>query len=77
MKITYRETFPDRGDKGVSVQIKDQYGCPVIHPLCDRARLFAKLAGTKTLTQRALDTISQLGYTVHVEQPVIETFFRV
>lgn len=77
MKITYRETFPDRGDKGVSVQIKDQYGVKVVHPLCEKAKLFARLAGTKTLTHHALTTIETLGYTIHVEQPVIETFFRV
>jgi hypothetical protein len=76
MKITYRETFPDRGEKGISVKVKDQYGVRVIHPLCERAKLFARLAGTKTLTHHALATIEALGYTIHVEQPVIETLFQ-
>lgn len=34
----------------VQVEIKNQYGANVVHPVCDRAQLFADIAGTKTLS---------------------------
>ena len=36
------------------------------------ARLFAELAGTKTLTKQAVNVIKNLGYTVTVEAPTYE-----
>jgi hypothetical protein len=49
----------------IRVKVKDQYGVQVTHPACEKSRLFAQLAGTKTLTPRALETIRALGY--HIE----------
>ena len=50
--------------KAIQVTIKDVYGTRNIYPACDTAKLLAKLAGTKTITAAALETIKQLGYTV-------------
>jgi hypothetical protein len=55
----------------ITVTLKDQYGVVVAHPICDNAKLFAKLAGTKTLTNHALATIAALGYTVCLEQQAL------
>lgn len=48
----------------IIVKVADQYGNKVIIPACRQAKLFAKLAGTKTLTKQAVLTIKELGYDV-------------
>ena len=53
----------------IQVEIKDQYGAQTIRPVCHTAQLFAKLAGTKTLTRQALETIKALGYQIEVKHP--------
>ena len=58
-------------DKAIQVTVKDVYGSRAIYPACDTAKLLAKLAGTKTITTQALETIKQLGYTVEVAQPTL------
>ena len=57
--------------KAIQVTVKDVYGTRNIYPACDTAKLFAKLAGTKTITAAALETIKQLGYEVEVLQPTL------
>tara|TARA_R110000744_G_scaffold21338_6_gene55372 strand:+ start:1014 stop:1187 length:174 start_codon:yes stop_codon:yes gene_type:complete len=53
----------------ITVQIKSNYGQEMIYPVSAPAKIFADLAGTKTLTRRALQHIAMLGYTIEV-QPV-------
>jgi hypothetical protein len=55
----------------ITVTVRDVYGIKTIYPACDTAKLLARLAGTKTLTQSALATIKALGYTVTVTAPSI------
>ena len=55
----------------ITVTVRDVYGIKTIYPACDTAKLLARLAGTKTLTQSALATIKALGYTVAVTAPSI------
>ena len=52
----------------ITVEIKSQYGAHVIHPVCDKAKTFAQIAGTKTLTRDAIQNIKSLGFTVEVRQ---------
>ena len=52
----------------ITVEIKSQYGAYVIHPVCDKAKTFAQIAGTKTLTRDAIQNIKSLGFTVEVRQ---------
>jgi len=54
--------------KSITVRVQNVYGKEVVYPVCDGAIAFAKLAGTKTLTDAALDTIQfDLGYSVKVD----------
>ncbi len=55
-------------NKTITVSIKNIYGRDVVYPICDDAKSFAQLAGTKTLTMDAIGHIKNLGYTVSVKQ---------
>lgn len=55
----------------ITVTVREIYGIKTIYPACDTAKLLARLAGTKTLTAAALQTIKALGYTVAVAAPSI------
>ena len=48
--------------KSIQVQVKSVYGEEKVYPVCDAAKTFAKIAGTKTLTREVLAHISNLGY---------------
>lgn len=56
----------------ITIEIKNVYGCDKFYPACDKSKLIAQLAGTKTLTRHNLNTIKALGYTVSVAQKVVE-----
>lgn len=51
----------------ITVQIREVYGSPKVYPVCAKAKQFAALVGTKTLTLDALTKISALGYTVMLD----------
>ena len=48
----------------ITIEIKNQYGQTVAHPICCKAKLFAKIAGTKTLTLETLKAVKALGYEI-------------
>lgn len=48
----------------IVVNQRDVYGNRTYYPICEKAKVFACIAGTKTLTIHALRLIGQLGYTV-------------
>jgi len=50
----------------VHVRVMDVYGKRVVYPVCDKAKVFASIADTKTLTETTLRCIRKLGYTLHV-----------
>jgi hypothetical protein len=50
----------------IIVRIDRNYGKRTIYPACETAKIFAELAGTKTLTDRIIDLIKKLGYEVKV-----------
>lgn len=50
----------------IQVTIKSVYGNKTIYPVCEKAKLFAAIAGTSTLLVRDLDKIKALGYTVEL-----------
>lgn len=52
----------------VFVEVKNVYGVQAVYPVCDQAKFFAALAGTKTLTAPAIKLIRQAGYSI---QPVV------
>ncbi len=58
----------------ITIKIEKNYGIETAYPACDQSRLLAKLAGTKTLTWHALETIRALGYSVQIEQTAPKNF---
>jgi len=55
---------PDHLTKTITVEIRDVYGKQTIYPVCDKAQIFADIAGTKTLLPRDIQRIQRLGYKV-------------
>ena len=47
---------------------KSVYGQDLIYPICDKAKAFAELLGTKTLTKQAIHGIKKLGYKVITQE---------
>jgi hypothetical protein len=58
----------------ITIRIEKNYGIETAYPACKQAKLLAKLAGTKTLTHHALDTVAALGYEIQIEQAAPKTF---
>ncbi len=50
--------------KKIKIPIKNVYGNNVVYPACPESILFAKIAGTKTLTIDCLKLIRELGYEI-------------
>ena len=46
---------------------KDQYGKAVYYPVCDKAKVFAQIAGTRTLTSDTVRRIKELGYKFNIQ----------
>ena len=57
----------------ITVRVDSNYGVRVVYPACHTSKLIAQLAGTRTLTDRAIEIIKQLGYAIEVQQPTITT----
>jgi hypothetical protein len=55
--------------KSILIEIQVQCDSTVIHPACNNAETFAKIAGTKTLTRPTLELIEQLGYKIDTYTP--------
>jgi hypothetical protein len=57
--------------KGIAMEIiiraKDIYGERKFYPVCETAKLFAAIAGTKTLTVPVLGSIKAMGYKLTFE----------
>lgn len=56
----------------VIVDIRNNYGREAIYPANEAAKVFAEIAGTKTLTRDALKKIKALGYEVKVLEKELE-----
>ena len=54
--------------KEITVRVKDVYGVTKYYPDCLDAKVFAKIAGTTTLTEVTLRRIMELGYKVKTLQ---------
>jgi hypothetical protein len=48
----------------VLVKFRGQYGRMVCHPVNEQAKVFAQIAGTRTLTWHTLKGIDYLGFTI-------------
>jgi hypothetical protein len=56
----------------IQVLVREIYGQIKFYPKCDKARTFASIAGTTTLTEATLRKVMQLGYEVKVERQEIQ-----
>jgi hypothetical protein len=52
--------------------VRNIYGNKTVYPVCDKAKIFAQIAGHSTLTSATLDGIRRLGYLIEVQQTVEE-----
>lgn len=69
MKITNIMSTPP---EWIEVEIKYNYGVANVYPVCYLSRLLAELAGTKTLTRQAIETIKKMGIVIVVVNTVKE-----
>lgn len=51
----------------IKIKAVKQYGAWVFYPECRGARLFAKIAGTRTLTSFVISLIREMGVEVEVQ----------
>lgn len=56
----------------ITVEIRNVYGQDKIYPVCDKAQMFAQIAGTTTLLPRHIERIQVLGFKVLVKQQEIK-----
>ena len=57
--------------ESITVKIRNVYGVKKVYPVSNKARLFANIAGTKTLTDYTIAKIKELGYTIEVAQQTL------
>jgi hypothetical protein len=55
-------------DNEILIHIRNVYGEDKAYPVCERAKLFADIAGTKTLRPADLNCIQKLGYKIVLKQ---------
>ena len=48
----------------IKIQARSVYGEIKIYPVCDKAKHFAEIANTKTLTLHTLACVMRLGFTL-------------
>jgi hypothetical protein len=56
----------------ITVRVRNIYGNKTVYPVCDKAKIFAQIAGHSTLTSATLDGIRRLGYLIEVQQETVE-----
>ena len=56
----------------ITVRVKNIYGNKTVYPVCDKAKIFAQIAGHSTLTSATLDGIRRLGYLIEVQQETVK-----
>lgn len=56
----------------ITVEARNVYGKEVVYPVCARAQLFCRIAGTLTLTRDAVQAIRALGYTIYLAPQISE-----
>lgn len=57
-------------ERSILVRVVSNYGSQAAYPVDRNGELFARLAGTRTLTRATLEVIKQLGYEVKVQAEV-------
>lgn len=58
----------------ITIRCDKNYGIETFCPACERAQIFARIAGAKTLTRNTLRDVSALGIEIEIEQTAPRTF---
>jgi len=53
------------------VEKKNVYGVERVYPVCNKAKLFARISGNKTLLPEDIELIKKLGYNLTTESEKI------
>jgi histone H3/H4 len=53
------------------VSKKNVYGVERVYPVCNKAKLFARISGNKTLLPEDIELIKKLGYNLTTESEKI------
>ena len=53
------------------VEKKNVYGVERVYPVCNKAKLFARISGNKTLLPEDIELIKKLGYKLSTKQEEI------
>jgi hypothetical protein len=56
------------------IRIANNYGIETFYPVDETAQLFARIAGTKTLTRPTLELMDALGYEIEIKEKTFKTF---
>lgn len=51
----------------IFVEVRNIYGESKAYPACEKAKIFAEIAGTKTLTLATMRQIKRLGYAIEIK----------
>jgi hypothetical protein len=55
----------------ITVRITSVYGAKTVYPVCETAKIFADIAGTKTLKPETIAKVKALGYTISIAQETL------
>jgi hypothetical protein len=55
----------------ITIKIKNVYGNDLLYPICNKAQLFTKMLGKKTLGTQDIANIQKLGYAITIQTPSI------
>ena len=51
----------------IVIEVRNVYGENKMYPVCDKAKAFAAIAGTKTLTAATIGHADALGFSVRID----------
>lgn len=51
----------------IEIEMRDVYGVTKFYPVCEKACIFARIAGTTTLTRETIKLIKELDYAVVIK----------
>lgn len=57
--------------KSITVEVRNVYGNTLVYPICDTAKLFARIANKSTLNASILNDVVQLGFQVNTTSSVL------
>ena len=71
MKLLFYEKTEIYMSTSLIVEKKNVYGIERVYPVCNKAKLFARISGNKTLLPEDIELIKKLGYNLTTESEKI------